>query len=446
MDLARILNRRGWTVQIHGGAQAGTLPPDITALYQPTQQAAGLRAADLTVLSYPGWYPLAEALRTAPGATFFWYHGVTPPELWQGEDRFDLLRNSQIRTELAWHAHLAAADSPFGAQELHAHSGYPLDRIRVVPLGFDLTAWAKPPDPEAAKQILDRWHLADKRVLLYVGRLAAHKRIDLLIQALSLLKETHPNLRLLILGDVAANPTARLLHGELLAHAQKLGVGEQVVFTGRVPTVTPYYHVADLVVQASQHEGFGAPLVEAMAAGTPVIASASGSMPWVVAGDGTRDGAEQAGGLLFEPGNASSLAAQMRTLLASAEVHARFARQARQRADYFSLQKFEERVMAVVEETMAQAKVGERAHSPVQDHPLYALADVALRGPRPRSGVKILGPLIDWVRRNSTSHIKEAYLDRIIEQQVNVNRALVAELHRLQAELDQLKRRMDGEG
>lgn len=442
MDMARGLDRQGWDVRVRGGGPAGPVPDDISARYQVAEPGNKTALASLTVLKYPGWYPLAETVRTQSGAVLFWYHGVTPPALWQGEDRFDILRNSQIRTELAWHAHLAGADSPFGAQELHDLSGYPLDRIRVVPLGFDLGAWSRPADPAAVAQIRRRWQVADSRLLLYVGRIAAHKRIDLLIHALARLLPDHPDLHLLIVGDVTANPTARILHAELLDLAATLGVGDRITFTGRVPDVAPFYHAAHVALLASQHEGFGAPLVEAMSTGTPVIASASGSMPWVVEGD---EG-NAAGGLLFEPGDAASLAEQIRTLLDGGDaVRDRFAQQARQRAAYFSLDKFEARIMAVVEETLALAQAGEKVRHPASSHPLYAQADVALRGPRPRSGVPVLGPLIDWVRRNSTTHVKEAYVDRIIEQQVNVNRALVAELHRLQSQVDALKRRLDGD-
>ena len=438
MDMVRALDRRGWTVRLRGGYPASALPADMATRYAIAKPGDDPGVADLTVLKYPGWYALAETFRTVTGPALFWYHGVTPPELWQGEDRRDILRNGQVRSDLAWYAHLAAADSPFGAQELHRLSGYPLERIRVVPLGFDLTAWSAAPDRAGLDALRQRWQVTGKRVLLYVGRLSAHKRIDLPIRALAHLADEAPDLHLLVVGDVDANPTARILHGDLADLARSLGVADRVTFTGRVETVTPFYHLAHVAILASQHEGFGAPLVEAMSAGTPVIASASGSMPWVVTGDEP----DQAGGLLFQPGEVGDLAARIRTLL-DGDLRARFAAQARRRAEDFSMDNFEKRVMAVVEETVELAGRGDKLRNPVIDHPLYAQADVALRGPRPRSGVPVLGPLIDWVRRNSTTHIKEAYLDRIIEQQVNVNRALLAEIQRLQAEVDELKGRLE---
>jgi len=52
--------------------------------------------------------------------------------------------------------------------------------------------------------------------------------------------------------------------------------------------------------------------------------------------------------------------------------------------------------------------------------------------------VPVLGPLIEWIRRNSTTHVKEAYLDRIIERQVLYNRMLASEILQLRAEIARL--------
>ncbi|MCL4863693.1 MAG: hypothetical protein KJZ93_30085, partial [Caldilineaceae bacterium] len=78
----------------------------------------------------------------------------------------------------------------------------------------------------------------------------------------------------------------------------------------------------------------------------------------------------------------------------------------------------------------------------VAQHPvgkLYEQADIALRSYRVRSGAPGVGPLIEWVRVNSTTHIKEAYLDPIIERQVNYNRLLADEIMRLEGEVRQLR-------
>src|SRR5690606_35532153 len=147
--------------------------------------------------------------------------------------------------------------------ELHRHSDYPRERIHVVLLREDVDALAQRPSEEELTELRRRWNAEGKRILLYVERIAGNKRIDLLIHALAQLQRS--NVMLLIVGDVVMNDAARILHPELEALAAQLGVANQVVFTARVPQVTPYLHMADVVVLPSQHEGFGVPVAEGMA-------------------------------------------------------------------------------------------------------------------------------------------------------------------------------------
>ena len=91
-----------------------------------------------------------------------------------------------MRTELANQSHLAVVTSPFTAEELQSHSRVPVDRLRVVPLGVDVEAYASPAD--AVDLLALRKHSEagrQTRALLYVGRIAGNKRIDLLIDALA---------------------------------------------------------------------------------------------------------------------------------------------------------------------------------------------------------------------------------------------------------------------
>ena len=70
---------------------------------------------------------------------------------------------------------------------------------------------------------------------------------------------------------------------------------------------------------------------------------------------------------------------------------------------------------------------------------LYATADVAMRNYRVRSGIPIIGKLIESIRVNLTSHLKEAYVDRIIERQVAYNRSVIEEIGRLNTEIMRLR-------
>ncbi len=282
-ELVRILRQQGATIQIFHNRPNGPLPDDILPHVRQANYAQYTPNAELTILQYPVWFPLAERFRQAPGAAIFWYHGVTPPALWGARPGLAMIQNAEVRTELAWHAHLAAVASPFIREELHRHSNYPQARIHVVPLNIDVDRMAQKPSEEELAALRAQREAKGKRILLYVGRVAGNKRIDLLIHALAQLQRS--NVMLLVVGDVVSNDAARILHPELKALAAQLGVAHQVIFTGRVPQVAPYFHLADILLLPSQHEGFGAPVAEAMAAGTPVIVSASGALPWVIGAD-----------------------------------------------------------------------------------------------------------------------------------------------------------------
>jgi glycosyltransferase involved in cell wall biosynthesis len=129
-----------------------------------------------------------------------------------------------------------------------------------------------------------------ERVLLYVGRLAPEKRVDLLADALP----TLPNTRLVLVGDGPARPALERRLSGARAH-----------FTGylRGDELATAYASADMFVFPSDTETFGQVLQEAMASGLPVVAARAGG-----AIDLVRDGMT---GALFQPGNATELRAQI---------------------------------------------------------------------------------------------------------------------------------------
>jgi phosphatidylinositol alpha 1,6-mannosyltransferase len=136
----------------------------------------------------------------------------------------------------------------------------------------------------------------DERVLLYVGRLAPEKRLDLLVEAIP----TIPNTRLVVVGDGPARP---LLEQQLR--------GAAVHFAGylRGEELATAYASSDLFVFPSDTETFGQVIQEAMASGLPVIAARAGGSIDLVH-DGTT-------GRLFAPGSAVELRAQIDELLAA---------------------------------------------------------------------------------------------------------------------------------
>jgi len=104
-------------------------------------------------------------------------------------------------------------------------------------------------------------------VLLFVGRLASEKGLDMLIQAFAIIHKSRPNVRLLLLGKGPHEDVLR-------ANLRKSKLGKFVIFAGAVPheQVPDYYAAADLFVFPSKTETQGLVIIEAMAAGLPVVA------------------------------------------------------------------------------------------------------------------------------------------------------------------------------
>jgi glycosyltransferase involved in cell wall biosynthesis len=105
---------------------------------------------------------------------------------------------------------------------------------------------------------------AQGNVIVAAGRLVKEKGFDVAIRALARIEDK--TARLVILGD---GP----LHEDLAALARSLGVGERVEFVGYVPDISPWLRQARLLLLSSYYEGFGAVLVEALAAGRPVVST-----------------------------------------------------------------------------------------------------------------------------------------------------------------------------
>jgi phosphatidylinositol alpha-1,6-mannosyltransferase len=218
----------------------------------------------------------------------------------------------QTRTLRARAEHLARAAvlkradhvlavSHFTAEHAIA-AGARAERVQVINPGVDAASFA------AAAERAER--RTGKLRLLTVARLVERKGIDTVLQALPEIARRHPSVRYAIAG--AGADRARLE-----ALVAQLGLGERVDWLGYVShdALAALYASADLFVLPSRSipeqgdiEGFGLVLLEAQAAGTPVIAARSGGMP-----DAVQDGVT---GVLVAPNDAAALANAASALLA----------------------------------------------------------------------------------------------------------------------------------
>ncbi|HXF60245.1 MAG TPA: glycosyltransferase family 1 protein [Caldilineaceae bacterium] len=471
----RFHRRRGDAVQVYTQHPPEGIPAGLGDAVQVVEPARLLarrdpffRDADLYVYHYPGYYELLETLKTLDkGAALFYYHNVTPPALWGAVAGLEALARGQAAVrKLAPYADWIVTVSPFNAEELARDHGCPPEHIRVLPLAVPLDAFTPgPPDPALVR----RYGLEGCRTILFVGRLAGNKRVDLLVEALPLVQRAIPNARLLIVGDDRSNPAFVEIAAQLRRRAKQLGVADHVIFAGRVDDLPPYYRLADVYASASLHEGFGVPLIEAMACGVPVVASRATAHPWVVG----------EAGLLCEPGQAEDLAEKISQVLADDRLHGELVQRGLVRVRDFSLEQFNAGWAKIVDE--ATAWLTARPYRPAAlpsvaelegrrallDLPLAEeieqlgkAADAVLQPYTVRSAAPIVGPLIAWLRRNLTSHLREPYLDPTLRRQETFNLLVVHTLRQvsrllergqppasgstdLEARLRQLEERLD---
>ena len=178
-----------------------------------------------------------------------------------------------------------------------------VDKIGIVPCGVNLDLF-RPTDRNRARQALG-FHPHDALVL-FVGRFDPLKGLEKLLQAVSYLQHLD-HLKLLIIGgDGCDDRESR----RLLQLTRTLGIHERVVFAGRVPqeALVPYYAAADLLALPSFYESFGLVGLEALACGTPVVATPVGAMETLLTNNAI--------GQIVANGSAHSLAQGIETVLA----------------------------------------------------------------------------------------------------------------------------------
>jgi glycosyltransferase involved in cell wall biosynthesis len=212
--------------------------------------------------------------------------------------------------------------------------------IRLIYNGVDTKHYAIPPDQAALQEYRKRHGIPEGHPTIGgIGRLASGgvKGFDLILAAASLLKETFPNLRVLIVGG---GPRRSFLEDV----ARRLGIWNQVHFVGPTEDVRVPLALTDLFLFPSRWpEAFGLTLVEAMAAGKPVIATRVGAVPEIVA--------HGESGWLVSPDDPSAMAEGVKHLLTDRALAQRIARQGQLRAqEMFGIDRMAAQIEAVYQE------------------------------------------------------------------------------------------------
>ncbi|MCC9078412.1 glycosyltransferase [Litorilinea aerophila] len=222
-------------------------------------------------------------------------------------------------------------------------------KITVIPPGVDLARF-HPLDKAMAKKKVGI-PCGDTNIL-FAGRIEPLKGVDTLLRAMSILQERHPEaVRNACVAIIGGDPWADDLDAEmarLQALRAELGIHDLVTFLGaKDQDVLPYYYAAaEMVVMPSHYESFGMVALEAMAMGTPVIASEVGGLAYLVQ--------HGLNGFHVPSRDPEALAARILELLTDRELRERLGQQARIYAQQFSWDRIVQRMLDVYAAVMAQ--------------------------------------------------------------------------------------------
>lgn len=245
-------------------------------------QSLALNQAQVDVIHYPlGWLPRGWDVGSAPRIISL--HGAARlTGSWHptsGSNSGELLKN-QIRLGLSKLACIITGSQWSKGEVIQAYDLQP-ELVEVIPYGVDLATF-RPLSNRA--EVLAQLKVTlgiQEPYLLYVGPCSSRKNVLRLVQAFGHLKQRHHIPHHLVLAGAQGN-----LFSAVKTKVTQMGLADDVIFTGAVSdeTLVKLYNGASVFVFPSLYEGFGFPVVEAMACGTPVITSNCTALPETAGG------------------------------------------------------------------------------------------------------------------------------------------------------------------
>jgi glycosyltransferase involved in cell wall biosynthesis len=234
-------------------------------------------------------------------------------------------------------ATLIMTDSQQSKEDIMAHLPVQAERIGVVPLAADRRF--RPLNRVEVRPISQKYGVTGPYIL-YVGALGSRKNLPRLLEAYARLRQWSARWKLVIAGG------RKWKFSPIFEAVERLGLEAQVHFTGYVADedLPALYNGADLFVFPSLYEGFGLPVLEAMACGTPVVTSNTSSLPEV-----TGEAA-----LLVDPYDVAAISTAMRRVLTDPELARGLRERGLARAAQFSWERTARETVAVYERVLGK--------------------------------------------------------------------------------------------
>ncbi len=225
--------------------------------------------------------------------------------------------------------------SEFTKRDIKEFYSVNINKVTVVPNGYNEFLYKPIDDPAAINKVLAKYGI-EPPYIFYIGRIESKKNIPALIEAFAIMKENNPGMKekLVLAGDAGYG------YDETKYMIREFDLVRDVVMPGWVEEDdVPYlYSAASVFVLPSLYEGFGIPLLQAMACGVPIAASEVTSIPEVLGN----------AGLLFNPNYALSIAEALTKIVSDKKLQARLIEKGLERVKDFSWEKTAGKTLKVI--------------------------------------------------------------------------------------------------
>jgi len=209
-------------------------------------------------------------------------------------------------------------------------------KIKVIYNGYNKTLYKKIENKEEIKRVISKYGI-EEPYIFYVGRLEKKKNTPTLVEAYAVMREEHKEIKhkLVLVGDAS--------HGydEVEYMIREFNLDDEVIITGWIPEVDmPYiFNGATAFIFPSRYEGFGIPILQAMACGTPIAASGVASIP-EIAGNAA---------LFFDPSDIKLMVRAMAKVISDNKLRQKLIQRGFERVRDFSWQKSAEETLKEIE-------------------------------------------------------------------------------------------------
>jgi glycosyltransferase involved in cell wall biosynthesis len=333
LSLATALREVGYDAVVH----ALTIDEELRGTVLPIEELQPTSAGDLTLLHFAIPSPLSAGLLETEGNRGIVYHNLTPPEMllsYCPEVAELTARGAVELRELAssGRVDVAIGVSDYNCAGLRA-AGF--DTTRTLPLALDLSQYNVEADP-----IVSALEADSPTTFLTVGRLAPNKRLETFVRAAAYyVAHIDPAAQFVVIGG---NRGLEKYSDAVAELATELGLDGRLRWAGSVShaDLVAWYRRADVYLCTSDHEGFCAPLLEAMHFGVPILANHAAAIPETL-GDA---------GMTFTDAEPAGLAEMMHLLATDSVTRQHLIDKGQARVADFAPERVMRRWLAVVDE------------------------------------------------------------------------------------------------